>query len=566
MSIIKLYKANCQNCYKCVRYCPVKAIKVKEHQAQIIDDACILCGTCLKICPQNAKYIRNDIAKVKQFISEGFEVVASLAPSFVSLHDNPKEFIGAVKKLGFSAVEETAAGARLVTKKYKEILKANPEKNIISTSCPTINYLIQRYYPNVVGNMAEVVSPMIAHGKMIKKNRGGNVKVVFIGPCVAKKYESEEVQNEGVVDAALTYDELYQWLEEESIDIAQCDKAEFDNEEPGSSRFYPMPGGILMSMGIDREIQKSMSIDGIDECMDILDYLSSGKSFKGAFLEMNACRGGCLNGSGCNRIRKSIFEERKKLIDFAVESKAKDRNKYDEIKLGKVFIEKLSDNEVPTEEEIKKILRKIGKTDKNKEFNCGACGYNSCREKAIAVYQGKAELYMCLPYMKERAESISNIIISNTPNAIIAINEDFEIQEFNSAAEKLFNLNRVDIIGKKAYDYFDVHEFIDVMELGESFISKKMSFDKYGLVTEATIVHLTEHGITLGILKDITEEEKQKEKDSKLKKESIKLAQDVIDKQMRVAQEIASLLGETTAETKVSLCKLKEIMLDSEEK
>lgn len=565
MNAIKLSKTDCKNCYKCVRHCPVKAIRIKDQQAQIIEDMCIVCGTCLKICPQNAKYIRSDIGKVKEFISQGFTVIASLAPSFISLTDSPERLIGAIKKLGFSAVEETAAGARLVSQKYKEIVEAKPGENVISTACPTINYLIQTYYPHVVGNMAEVVSPMIAHGKMIKKRMGMDAKVIFIGPCVAKKHESEEPQCEGFVDAVLTYDELYQWFEEENIDISQCREAELDNEEPGSSRFYPMPGGVLMSMGLDREIQKTMSIDGIDECMDILEYLSSGKGIKGAFLEMNACRGGCLNGSGCNKLKKGILEERRKLIEFAVKSRAANKNKGDKIKLDKVFSGKLPDAKMPTEDEIRGILKKIGKPGKEKEFNCGACGYNSCREKAIAVYQGKAELYMCLPYMKERAESISNIIISNTPNVIMAINEDFEIQEFNKSAEKMFGLSRADIIGKKAYDYFDVYEFICLMESGESLITKKISFDNYGIRTQATIVRLNEHGLILGIFKDITEEEKQKEKDFKVKNESIKLAQDVIDKQMYVAQQIASLLGETTAETKVSLSKLKDIMLKSEE-
>lgn len=565
MSVIKLSKAYCKNCYKCVRHCPVKAIKVKDQQAQIIEDMCIVCGTCLKICPQNAKYIRSDIDKARLYISEGYRVVASIAPSFVSLNDNPKKFIGAVKKLGFSAVEETAVGARLISQKYKEMLDENPGRNIISTSCPTINYLIQIYYPNVIGDMAEVVSPMIAHGKVIKRYMGMDTKVVFIGPCVAKKNESEEVQNEGIIDAALTYDELYEWLEEDNIDISQCSEAEFDNEQPGSNRFYPIPGGIIKSMGIDKEMHKAVSIDGVEECMDILEYLSSGGGFKGAFIELNACRGGCLNGSGCNRIIRYTLEERKRLIDFAGQSHNEDRGAYDEIKLRKVFSARLLDQMTPSEDEIASILKKIGKNDSNKEYNCGACGYDSCRDKAKAVYQGKAELYMCLPYMKERAESISNIIISNTPNAIIAINEDFEIQEFNDSAEKLFNLHRTDIIGKAAYDYFDIYDFIYVMQTEEGSISKKVCFDDLGLVTQATIVHLREHRLILGIFKDITEEEKLKEKSYRLKNESIKLAQAVIDKQMYVAQQIASLLGETTAETKVTLSKLKDIMLNSEE-
>lgn len=565
MGAIKLSKVDCKNCYKCVRHCPVKAIKIKDQQAEIIEDMCIVCGTCLKICPQNAKYIRNDTDKVKQFISEGHTVVASLAPSFVSLSDNPKRLIGAVKKLGFSVVEETAEGAKLVSHKYKEILAQNSKKNVITTSCPTINYLIQIYYPNVIEQMAEVVSPMIAHGKLIKKKMGMDTKVVFIGPCVAKKHESEEAQNEGTIDAALTYDELYGWLEEENIDISECSEASFDNEEPGSSRFYPIPGGILMSMGIDREIQKAISIDGIEECMDILQYLSSGNGLNGAFLELNACRGGCLNGSGYNKMKNGKLEERKRLIEFAIKSQNQNRDKYDEVKLGKVFSARMFDDKAPTEDEIKTILKKIGKNDISKEYNCGACGYDSCRDKAIAVYQGKAELYMCVPYMKERAESISNIIISNTPNAIIAINEDFEIQEFNDSAEELFHLNRSDIIGKIAYDYFDIYDFIYLMQIEENSISKKVCFENYGLVTQATIVHLREHRLILGIFKDITEEEKLKEKSFKLKNESIKLAQTVIDKQMYVAQQIASLLGETTAETKVSLSKLKDIMLNSEE-
>ncbi len=562
MSVIKFLKANCKNCYKCVRSCPVKSIKIKDYQAEIMEDSCIMCGTCLQVCPQNAKHIRDDIDIVKGFMEDGYTVIASLAPSFVTLCEKPGKIIAAIKSLGFQYVEETAVGASAVSKKYNQLMTVKSEANMISSCCPTIVELIQRHYPQAVDQLAAVVSPMIAHGRAIKKERGQNVKVVFIGPCISKKWEASDPQTEGVIDAALTFEELINWFEKANIQIDHMKEASFDNKTPGSSRFYPMPGGILRSMGVENDIKNYYSIDGIEDCISTIDSIINGE-VKGTFIEMSGCKGGCLNGPAMPKGKGGTIGSKVKLVKYADEKQGEKEIKV--IKMEKEFFDRMPNQDIPNEEQINQIFQKLGKYDKDKEFNCGACGYSSCREKAIAVFQGKAELYMCIPYMKERAESLSNTVLSSTPNAIIAVSDHYEIQEFNPAAEQMFHLKKYQVIGKNIFETTEIDDFLYVKEFNREVIDKKIILSKFNKVGEITILHIKEKGIFLALIKDITETENEKEKLKAMKTETMKMAQQVIDKQMYVAQQIAGLLGETTAETKVTLTKLKTIMTTHEE-
>lgn len=566
MGIIQFKEANCKNCYKCIRSCPVKAIAFQDEQAKIIEEACTLCGNCLLVCPQNAKTVISDMEKVKGFLSKNEKVYVSLAPSFVSAFrlKDERTFFHALKKLGFTHVEETAAGASFVSKEYERLIKEKKMRNIITSACPSIVFLVEKYYPELVKDLAPVVSPMIAHAKMMKCMYGPRIKVVFIGPCISKKEECNDLQNQGLVDAVITFEELEKWFESENIDINACDKSESKSIKNAAARFYPVPGGILKTISIpERKNYKCVSIDGIDRCMWILDSIKKGET-KNYFIEMNNCAGGCLGGPCIKNLTGGYLAARDRLIEYVKKSAKNigtDILQDAKVSLSKVFINLSKEDKIPDEDTIREILIKTGKFTEEQELNCGACGYSTCRDKAIAVYNNKAQTYMCLPYMRERAESISNIILHSTPNAIIALNRELKIQEYNFTARNLFNFGSEDICGKYIYEVLDCSDFIEVKETERNILNRKYHYEKYDVIAEQSIIYVKEQDLIIAFIRDITREENQNRQIYKVKRETVDIAQKVIEKQMRVAQEIASLLGETTAETKVILTKLKNSIL-----
>lgn len=572
MNIINFNKANCKNCYKCVRSCPVKAIKIKDEQAEIVADRCIGCGSCLQACPQNAKNIKSDLNIIQNWIKDNKKLVVSLAPSFPSAFKLEEEgqIVAALKLLGFKSVEETAVGAEWVSEIYSKLYKDNSLEHVITTSCPTINYLIEIYYPQLVPYMAPVVSPMIAHGKLLKEQHDKDTKVIFIGPCISKKIETLHFQHDNIIDAMITFDELHDWFEEKGIDLIDLESSCFDSSNCNIARWYPLAGGVAKS-SLDKNDNNRMilKVDGIENCVDLFQSIEK-EEIQKSWIEINACSGGCINGPGMKKSPwgKCIREEK---IKEYIKKKSKDKDNKDYLgnefqyeKLYKTFIEREIKTSTPSEKNIAKILSQIGKHKKEDELNCGGCGYNTCREKAIAVFQGMAEKNMCLPYMRSRGETLSNFIIQNTPNAIIVLDDNFDIMEFNPSAEKLFNFDHNEVI-KKPIQMIMQDSGFDKLKEKKGFIYKgKNYFQEYEIVVVETILYIEEQRMYLGIFSDITQERKNQDNLQKMKENTLDMAQIVIDKQMRVAQEIASLLGETTAETKVTLTQLKKLVQGQE--
>lgn len=564
MSIISLKKANCKNCYKCVKVCHVKSIKVVDEQAQIIDKDCILCGRCLSECPQNAKTMSSDLDKVKQFISDGRRVVLSLAPSYFGSFDfaSPARLVGAMKALGFWGVGETSDGAAYVTAEYHKILKSGAMDNIITTCCPVINDLIEKYNTDILPYMAPVISPMIAHGKMLKSAYGNDVKVVFAGPCIAKKGEKDDIRHDTQIDAVLTFAELQAWLDEANVKINEQPEADFLGIDSEILRLYPLSGGIIKTLKSygDVDDYDLISIDGIEDCEELFSSIRAG-TIHHCFIEVNACVGGCVNGPARVREGHNRFEAKLGIEKYVKENGSGYPALNDDVAMAKCFVDRSGDYPIPDETTIRSILAKIGKESPEQELNCGSCGYPTCRAKAIAVYQGKAELTMCIPFIKERAESLSNYVLSETPNITVIVDEDLNIVEFNRAAEKSFGITRREALQMALYELIDTSDFQFVFESKESIHGKKVTFEEYKLTTLQDIIYIADNNFVMGIFKDITAEEQARENMYQLRIDTVDMAQKVIEKQMVAAQQIASLLGETTAETKVTLTKLKNMIV-----
>lgn len=553
---LTLKKSNCKNCYKCIRHCPVKSIRFSGNQAHIIGNECILCGQCFVVCPQNAKEITSETEKVRVLIQSGDPVYVSLAPSFIANYNGVG--IGSMRealmKLGFAGVEETALGATIVKREYDRILSEDHPDVLISSCCHSINLLIQKYFPNELPFLADVLSPMQAHCIDIKK-RVPNAKTVFIGPCVAKKDEAEYYS--GIVDAVLTFEDLTDWMKEEHITLRQ----DMDKSDESRARFFPTTGGILKTMAQNAQGYTYLAIDGTENCIAALRDIESGKIHR-CFIEMSACVGSCVGGPVMEKYHRSPVKDYVAVAEFAG-SRDFPVAQPETTEVRKHFTPIELRGIEPSETEIADILRQMGKTRPEDELNCGSCGYNTCREKAVAIYQGKAEISMCLPYLKDKAESFSDSIVNNTPNGLIVLNEKLEVQQINTAARRIMNIRSAsDVLGDQVIRILDPKIFIEVLESKRSIRDRRVYFAEYKKYVEQTVVYDRDFHLLICIMRDVTDEEAEREKKETISRQTVEIADKVVDKQMRIVQEIASLLGETAAETKIALTKLKESIRD----
>ena len=556
MNCLTLKKSNCKNCYKCIRHCPVKAIRFSGNQAHIIGNECIMCGRCFVACPQNAKQIVGETEKVRVLIQSGDPVIVSLAPSYVANYEdvNIGAMRDALKQLGFADVEETAIGATIVKTEYERMLREEVRDIVITSCCHSVNLLIQKYFPEMLEYLADVVSPMQAHCMDIKR-RVPNAKTVFIGPCLAKKDEAEHY--EGIVDAVLTFEELTQWLKDEDIEL----RRDAQPDEKRHARFFPTTGGVLRTMTKDAPGYSYLAVDGVENCVAALNDIKRGKVHK-CFVEMSACVGSCVGGPVMEKSYRSPVR------DFAAISacagvKDFDVEQPDMLSLKKNFGTIAHKLAMPSESEIASVLRQMGRFGKSQELNCGSCGYETCREKAIAVLQGKAEISMCLPHLKDKAESFSDTIVKNLPNGLIVLNDKLEVQQINTAARRIMNLRYdVDVLGEPVVRLLDPSAFVSVLETGRHIHDQRVYLAEYQRYVEQTIVYDGESRLLIGILRDVTDEQSAHEKKERITAQTVEVADKVVEKQMRIVQEIASLLGETAAETKIALSKLKESIIN----
>ena len=565
MKVMDFSPANCRNCYKCVRNCNVKAIQVINDQATICEDRCIACGECFVVCPQNARNIKSDILNVKAAMNQNKVMIASVAPSHAAIYTS-KKLVAGLKKLGFALVEETAVGAEKVLELYKGYIKNTKNKNIITSCCPSVNQLIEKYYPNLVEYLIPVESPMIIHARMLKKKYANNCFVTFIGPCISKKLEAIS-EDSLSVDAVLSFEEVNTWLESNNIKIDSLEECDFDLYSSKKGESFPIEEGIIK--GLDETIlgnYQTLSISGLKDLMEFFEDVES-KQIKGIFVEANACEGGCIGGPAISKIKESI-NLRKIELDKYISNNEKASNIASNLIIEDNYAKEFRNKELkldyPSEEKIKEILRSLGKFEKSDELNCGACGYNTCIEKAIAVYQGMSHPEMCMPHMRSKAERVTNTIFEHSPNIIFIIDENLKILELNPRAEKLFLINANNAKGKNISYLLDDKDFKYVLQTGKSIQNKKVSYLKYGVVFNENIMYLKDQKIIMAIFHNLTDVEKKNDQLVLLKQNTLDAAQNVINKQMRVAQEIASLLGETTAETKIILTKLKEVVSNEE--
>ncbi|GAU77290.1 periplasmic Fe-hydrogenase [Fusibacter sp. 3D3] len=519
-------------------------------------------------CSQGALTIQLDLEKVQNAIKAQKKVLVSLAPSFAGVFKmkTPGQMATALKQLGFEIVEETARGAEIISLEYEKNIGHGGTDNIITSCCPSSNYLIEHYYEKATQSVIPVVSPMTAHGLDMKSRYGHDHMIVFIGPCLAKK--AEAVDHPESIDAVITFKELDRWFSEENIILSELETMSFDTPVSRRGRAYPL-GGSLWKRDLKTRINpayKYIHVDGIEACKSFLNSVENGE-IKGYCAELNICSGSCINGPDVPSDAPSLYKRMNLLTEYVEKTPLLPTDKpyvddrLTSAELHNEFIPKLVNAIAINDHQVSEILVKMGKYTMKDQLNCGACGYSSCYEKAVAITKGYSDIDMCLDTLRKKAESLQAIIFDNSPNAICILDSERRIQEVNPSFNQLFNATKIKLTYWPIAALIDDTLFEEIAASNHHHMSKKIYLSSVDRTFYSNVVKIQNGKIYVGIFTDITEAESNRAELEKVKEETLVTCQQVIEKQMRVAQEIASLLGETTAETKIGLNKLKKLVL-----
>lgn len=398
----------CRVCYTCVRECPAKAIRILDGQAKVIHDRCIGCGNCVRVCSQHAKQVVDSIPRLKDLLTGDRQVAAIVAPSFPADFDEPEKYPAVLRALGFRWVSEVAFGADLVARKYRDLLE-NGSGPWIATSCPAVVMYVEKYEPDLVDKLAPIVSPMVATARVMRAVHGKDVRVVFVGPCTAKKSEGMDEDLSGEIDCVITFKELKEFLADSGIDTRRIQAEEFDPPLAGLGALFPLCGGMIQAADMREDLvtQEVVTANGL-EFTSALREFAEGK-LRTDLLEMLACRAGCIIGAGIEN-DGTAFHRRGRVSTFVREHIARrsprvwkeEMGRFKDLNLSRTYRRRCQIQENPDEKEIRRILQSMGKNDQADELNCGACGYRTCREHAVAIFKGLAEDEMCLPYTIDR--------------------------------------------------------------------------------------------------------------------------------------------------------------------
>ncbi|MDX9783033.1 MAG: [Fe-Fe] hydrogenase large subunit C-terminal domain-containing protein [Bacteroidales bacterium] len=555
--VIYTEKINCQDCYKCIKVCPVKSIKVEDFSASVINDTCIYCGQCINACPAGAKKYREELETVRDWLNHNYDVIACLAPSFVSDFENVTfiNFIKAFHALGFSAVSETALGADVVARATAKHLDEKESGVLLATCCPSVVNYIKIYFPELEDFLAPFVSPMIAHARMLRAAGKRDSKLVFIGPCIAKKQEADVYGDE--IDAVLTFEEFRELLEVEGVNFQDMERIHLpDNFLIGASDragLFPVDSGMISTMcGEIRPVDSGyMSFSGMQSVMEICGELSSWSPEKRVFIELMACDGGCIKGPATAKSPGVAGKRNRLLNDFDIfkRSGLAIPLTYKEIDISN------SKYKIPykinclySEEEIKAVLVSMGKQNKSDELNCSGCGYDNCRAYAMAILEGKAEREMCISQMRKEAQNQASILLRKMPYGVVLADENLRIVDTNEKfiemgggeikmiSEALGGLAGADL--KKVIPYYKY--FSAVLSSGEE--NREFDVREEGRNLSLSIISIQPHKLVCGVIQNMD--------DSQVIKDIISdKIKEVIRHNAESVQRIAFILGESASFT-----------------
>ncbi len=559
---------DCQDCYKCIRECQLKAIRLIDDAAQIIHEDCIYCGNCTRVCPVKAKKIRNDLTHVKSLLKRNNKVIVSLAPSYKAEFPNLKDqqLIATIKELGFAHVSETALGAEFVSQKVSEFLDEKQSGIYISSACPSVVEMICKHFPQYKNNITPFLSPLLTHCKMLKKEYGEDCKIVFVGPCVAKKTESDAFGD--LLEASLSFNDLADWLNEEGLEpdlFSESDNsARFVPYSSGKGNLYPIDGGMITGIKNNASTTDAvfMTFSGISSLSDVLNNLTYKQKTSLLFLELLACEGGCINGPGAS----SNYSRAIKRLEIINRTEDNLRENVFDLSIYRDF-ESINVVNKPehSESKIKEALIMIGKYSEKDEINCGGCGYNSCRAFAKAYLEEKSEPNMCASYMRKIAHDKSTALLGKMPSGVLIVNEDLKVVEANPSFARIMGEEMVQLFemipGLKGADLKKIAPFyklfLSILSTGEA--SLERDFRLGNKILHLNLFTIQQNKIVGAILRDMSQPFIRQE-------EVINRAKAVNQKNLETVQKIAYLLGENASETEDMLNSIVEFYTLSEEK
>ncbi len=549
------------DCYKCVRRCPVKAIKIEDSSAQIVPDLCIACGTCYRVCPAKAKQPRNDLIRARHLIDSGKDVYVSLAPSWITEFEGlpAEKMIAALRRLGFRGVAETAAGAEEVSSNIAKLLEQKESGLMISTACPSVVEYIKKYLPEMTPFLTPLSSPLLAHCRMLKDQLGPEIEIVFVGPCIAKKLEADA--HPDLLSLSLSFADIRQWFKDagivpEEIRTSVYDRFTMVKAQEGTA--YPIEGGMIETLKPYSSAQKTymMQISGIQNIKRELAELNTADIDRPVFVECLACHGGCVSGP-CITNRKPGFSKR---IDILKQSAFTDLagKRTPQADIVQQYGSQLTPTHEFTETEIRKALTVIGKYGVEDELNCGGCGYDTCRNFAKAMLSGKAEPEMCVSNMKQQAQRKANALLRCIPSPIVIADSDLGIIEYNDKFVETFwseeehgeIYDRNNLHGANLRDFIGfTNLFAASLDLEQDIRREHIRFNDR--LFDVVVFNIDKKQIVGGIIQDVTKMEMKKERIAAK-------AKDVIKKNLATVQQIACTLGEHMAETEILLRSIAE--------
>ncbi len=555
----------CHDCYRCIRECPVKAIRIENGHASVIPEKCIACGNCVKACPSNAKRVRSDIDKAKNLIRAQKDVYVSLAPSWrASFENSAEKMIALLKKLGFKDVSETALGAQEVSIKTAQMLNETEKGLFISSACPVIVDYIRLYMPEFTKYITPIGSPLMTHAKMLKETYGNDIAIVFIGPCIGKK---NEVNYSGLFDVALTFDELRMWFNDEIIDISKVAKSkeyQFVPESAFEGTLYPIDGGMnqtIKKSGVNDNVQL-LEVCGLSSLQRALKNLDVEKLDKTIFIEALACEGGCVSGPCISSEKAGIVM----VSDILTKEKKREQIPHEPKTVVDYKIEpKITEDKSYPIEEILKTLKKIGKHTVDDELNCGGCGYPTCRDLAKALLDGDAEASMCVSYMRKTAIRKAAALVRCMPAAVVMVDSNMNILEANDSFLRMFAGDMYEIFSSRPDGMAGaaIDRIVDFSDLFRTVLKsgKELHKERYMVndrLYDISIFTIDDNEIVGGVITDVTHSQTNREKISQK-------AHEVISKNISIVQEIACLLGEHMVETETLLSSIAEDYDDKDE-
>lgn len=559
-------KARCRDCYRCLRMCPVKAIALHDGQARVVPRRCIACGTCVRECPQHAKSYRNDLEHAVAAVRDGSLAAASVAPSYAAVFSDweRRRLPTALRRLGFAYVAETAMGAYEVAQATAEHVKNTTGTSHVCSACPAVVNYVEQYRPADVGTLVPVVSPMIAHAQHIRSKLGPGARIIFFGPCVAKKAEAERPEFAGLIHSVLTFAELQEWLKREKVDMAHLEESGFDEAPAPPARYFPVPGGLAHTAGLDTDVlnRDCQAVDGFAALEALLEHLSG--STAGGVYEPLLCPEGCIGGPGMPDEHANMFALREELLRHAHEQA--EGPVQPAVEPTRTRLRELATNFRPrpahadaaySDEEIRVTLKRTGRAAPEDQLNCGACGYASCRDNAIAVLSGVAEPDMCIPYMRLLAERRTDRIIETSPNGIVTLDHELRIIGMNPSFRRMFVCSEA-VLGKPVSYLMDPEPFERLAATGET-IDMVARHPNYNLVCHQLLYALPEDRQYVGIFVNITSSADNERKLADLQSQTQMQARDLMEHQVDMSQQIAKLLGETTARGEALVRSLLEL-------